>query len=83
MSKREGKITIRVNKEELEILKEKAKHFDGNVSKFARSCIDGAIREESIPKTKIVWLLQEILSDPELKKSKKLQKYCEEVFEWL
>lgn len=83
MSRREEKITIRVNKEELEILKEKAKHFDGNVSKFARFCIEEAITGNSIPKSKIVWFLQEILSDPELKKSKKLQKYCEEVFEWL
>ena len=83
MSKRVEKITIRVNKEELEILKEKAKHFDGNVSKFARFCIEEAITGNSIPKSKTVWFLQEILSDPELKKNKKLQKYCEEVFECL
>lgn len=83
MNRREEKITIRVTQEELAVLKEKAKDFDGNISKFARSCIDGVITENSIPKTQIVWFLQRILSDPELVKSKKLQKYCEEVFEWL
>lgn len=80
---REEKITIRINQEELAVLKEKAKKFDGNVSKFARFCIEEAITGNSIPKSKIVWFLQEILSDPELKKNKKLQKYCEEVFKCL
>lgn len=83
MNRREEKITIRVTQEELAVLKEKAKDFDGNISKYARSCIDGVIKENSIPKTQIVWFLQRILSDPELVKNKKLQKYCEEVFEWL
>ena len=80
---REDKITIRVNQEELAVLRERAKKFDGNVSKFARFCIEEEMKGNSIPKAKIVWFLQEILSDPELKRSKKLQKYCEEVFEWL
>ena len=83
MSKREVKITIRVSQEEMEILKEKAKAYDGNISKLTRICIEGVIRENAIPKTKVMWFLQKILSDSELKKNKKLQKYCKEVFEWL
>lgn len=83
MSNREVKITIRVTQEELAVLKKKAKDYDGNVSKFARTCIEEAIAGNTIPKTRIVWFLQRILSDSELKKNKKLSKYCEEVFEWL
>jgi hypothetical protein len=59
------------------------KIYDGNVSKFVRACMEGVLRENTIPKTKVLWFLQKILSDPELKKSKKLQQYCKEVFEWL
>ena len=83
MSNREVKITIRVTQEELAVLKKKAKDYDGNVSKFARTCIEETIAGNTIPKTRIVWFLQRILSDSELKKNKKLSKYCEEVFEWL
>lgn len=83
MKNREEKITIRVSQEEQEILREKAKIYDGNVSKFVRACMEGVLRENTIPKTKVLWFLQKILSDPELKKSKKLQQYCKEVFEWL
>ena len=83
MKNREEKITIRVSQEELEILREKAKIYDGNVSKFARACMEGVIRENTISKAQIIWFLHKILSDPELKKSKKLQQYCKEVFEWL
>lgn len=80
MKNREEKITIRVSQEELEILREKAKTYDGNVSKFARACMEGVIKENTIPKTRVIWFLQKVLSDPELKKSKKLQEYCKEVF---
>lgn len=83
MSNREEKITIRVTQEELAVLKEKAKNYDGNVSKYARTCIEEAVSGNTIPKTRIIWFLQRILSDSELKKNKKLSKYCEEVFEWL
>ena len=83
MSKKENKITIRVNEEEFSILKEKAKMFDGNVSKYARFCIDSTINEKTIPKDKIMWLMQRVLSDPELRRNQKLNKYMEELFQWL
>ena len=83
MSKKENKITIRVNDEELSILKERARNFDGNVSKFARFCIDTTINEKTVPKDKIMWFIQKILSDSELRRNQKLVKYVEELFQWL
>lgn len=83
MSKKENKITIRMNEEEFAILKEKARMFDGNVSKFARFCIDSTINEKTVPKNKIMWFIQKVLSDPELRKNQKLVKYVEELFLWL
>ena len=83
MSKKENKITIRMNEEEFAILKEKARMFDGNVSKFARFCIDSTISEKTVPKDRIMWFIQKVLSDPELRKNQKLAKYMEELFKWL
>ena len=83
MSKKENKITIRVSDEELAILKERARSFDGNVSKYARFCIDSTINEKTIPKDKIMWCIQRVLSDPELRRNQKLKRYMEELFQWL
>ena len=85
MKKREHKITIRVTEEELAGLKQRAKEFDENVSEYVRNCIlAGETSTNSVPKTKILWFVQQILADPELRKNKKLTKIVEEVFsQWL
>ena len=85
MKKREHKIAIRMTPEEFASLKQRAKEFDGNVSEYVRNCIlAGETSTNSVPKTKILWFVQQILADPELRKNKKLTKIVEEVFsQWL
>ena len=85
MKKREYKIAIRVTEEEFAGLKQRAKEFDENVSEYVRNCIlAGETSAKSVPKTKILWFVQQILADPELRKNKKLTKIVGEVFsKWL
>ena len=71
--------------EEVAVLKERAKEFDGNVSKYVRNYIlEEETSADSVPKTKILWFVQQILADPDLRKNRKLTKIVEEVFsKWL
>lgn len=77
--KKQMSITIRVGKEELEAIRNKANNLKMNSSEYVRFCVNNAIQENYVPKTKIVQFLHKIYTDSELKKLGKLQKIVKEL----
>lgn len=77
--KKEFTISIRVDKEELEEIKRKSNNLSINSSEFVRFCVNNALRENYIPKTRLLYFLHKIYSDSELKKNSKIVKLAEEL----
>lgn len=76
--KKQTSITIRLDNEELKEIKRKANAFNMNSSEYARFCVNNAIKQNYIPKTRIMYFLHKIYTDAELQKQEKLSKMLRE-----
>ena len=79
--KKEFTVTMRVDKEEFEEIKRKSKNLSMNSSEFVRFCVNNALHDNYIPKTKLMFFLHKIYSDSELKKLDKVVKLAKELEE--
>ena len=77
--KKQASITIRVDMEELAQIREKANNLKMNSSEFVRFCVNNAIQQNYIPKTRIMYFLHRIYTDSELKKIDELTKITKEL----
>lgn len=82
--KKEKSITIRLDDKIIEEIKKKSKNLNMNISGYVRFCVENAIKDNYIPKAKVVWLLHDILSDSDLQKNQKIKKIAKELYEkWI
>lgn len=77
--KKLASITIRVDEDELEEIRRRANKLKISSSEFVRFCVNNAIKQNYVPKTRIMYFLHKIYTDTELKKQEKLMKIAKEL----
>lgn len=77
--KKQASITIRVNADELEEIRKKANSLKINSSEYVRFCVNNAIKQNYVPKTRIMYFLHKIYTDREMKKQDRLLKIAKEL----
>ena len=82
--KKENSITIRLEDKTIEEIKKKSRNMNMNISGYVRFCVENTIKDNYIPKAKVMFLMHELLSDSELQKNQKVKKITKELFEkWI
>lgn len=79
--KKDNKITFRVHDKDYELIKNRADELRMNVSEFSRFCVTSVIRENYMPKTQLMYLIHQIMTDSEIQKNKALSKKFQELME--
>lgn len=79
--KKDNKVSFRVHDEDYELIRQKAEAMGMNISEFARFCVTSVIKENYLPKTKLMYFCHQIMTDSELQKNKTLSRKFQELME--
>ena len=77
--KKENKISFRVHDEDYDLIRQKADAMGMNISEFSRFCVTSVIKENYVPKTKVLYFIHQIMTDSDLRKNKVLCKKFQEM----
>ena len=78
------RISIRFNEKDLIEIEEMAGKYGFDISKYIRFCVRSTMQNESIPKSEVLKLIHQLLSNSDFVKIRKLSNHVKELYDrWM